>query len=47
MTEYLPGIVEPNQEAQQLATDFASSPRGRFGIPMATGCLLTCAASRR
>lgn len=23
MTEYLPGIVEPNQEAQQLATDFA------------------------
>ena len=22
MTEYLPGIVEPNQEAQQLATDF-------------------------
>ena len=23
MTEYLPGIVEPDQEAQQLATDFA------------------------
>ena len=23
MTEYLPGIVEPNQEAQQLATNFA------------------------
>ena len=23
MTEYLPGVVEPNQEAQQLATDFA------------------------
>lgn len=23
MTEYLPSIVEPNQEAQQLATDFA------------------------
>ena len=23
MPEYLPGIVEPNQEAQQLATDFA------------------------
>ena len=23
MTEYLPGIVEPNQEAQELATDFA------------------------
>ena len=22
MTEYLPGVVEPNQEAQQLATDF-------------------------
>ena len=23
MTEYLPGVVEPDQEAQQLATDFA------------------------
>ena len=23
MTEYLPGIVEPNQEALQLATGFA------------------------
>ena len=46
MTEYLPGIVEPDQEAQQLATDLRSR-RGRFGILTATGCLWTCGGSRR
>ena len=39
MTEYLPGIVEPNQEAQQLASDFAftATPKNKtleiFGAP--------------
>ena len=47
MTEYLPGIVEPNQEALQLATGFSFTEGPICGIPTATGCSLTCAGNRR
>ena len=46
MPDNLDSIVEPGQEAQQLATD-SRSPRVRSGTPTDTGCSSICAANLR